>query len=97
MLTASLHEPGPDWVRILSLELLFQIVAGESHPSESEQGRTELGEQARRAVREGLWLLYAEATGSRRDSVEEILDRVELDRARFGAFFSPSNSSPASA
>lgn len=52
-LLGNLEEP----VRYRLLELIVQIGAGESHGSESDE---HLGQAARSALKEGLWIIYAQ-------------------------------------
>lgn len=48
----------PKWVRIQLLELLFQIVSGESHSEESLRGLADLGPKCRVEAQKLLWILY---------------------------------------
>ena len=50
--------PRPKWVMIQLLELLFQIVSGESHSDEVKRGLSDLGERCRAEASKSLWLLY---------------------------------------
>ncbi|MFN7291315.1 MAG: hypothetical protein ACK5YR_06795 [Pirellula sp.] len=50
--------PRPKWVMIQLLELLFQLVSGESHSDEVKRGLTDLGEQCRAEASKSLWILY---------------------------------------
>ena len=51
-----LTRPARTWL----MELLFQIVNGESIDDETEFGNANLGDQCRAVAREGLWVLYRE-------------------------------------
>jgi hypothetical protein len=52
-LSANLKEPARYWL----MELVLQIADGESHSSEPDPN---LGDAARGALREGLWVIYAQ-------------------------------------
>ncbi|ACU37050.1 hypothetical protein [Actinosynnema mirum] len=52
-LAGSLSEPAKGWV----LELLYQLVAGQTDPKAVERGSGDLGAECRALAREGLWLL----------------------------------------
>ncbi len=75
----------PKWVRIQLLELLFQVVSGESAPEERTRGNCDLGDQCRTAAREGLWVLYRifqERELGR--AAKEIIERIDQDPTRLG-------------
>src|ERR1700712_1066210 len=46
------------WVRVQLLELLYQLVAGVTHPEELTRGTGDLAGQCKAAAREGIWTLY---------------------------------------
>lgn len=60
--------------RLWLLELLFQIVNGESHADEVEHGVADLGERCRTVAREGLWTLYRELHYGHADAAKAVLD-----------------------
>ncbi|MDQ2587895.1 hypothetical protein [Saccharothrix yanglingensis] len=72
-LAGRLSEPAEEWV----LELLFQLVAGESSAEAVDRGHPDLGDRCRRVAREGLWLLYSELGGPRGRAVRAVLERVD--------------------
>lgn len=77
----------PTWVMIQLLELLFQIVSGESHVDEVARGVGNLGEQCRGEARKALWLLYAIlASGKQQRAISEILERIEESPRRLAKF-----------
>ncbi len=85
VLLAALLDHSPSFVRIGILELLFQILNGESHSSEREQ---DLSDTCRQLARAGLWLLYAELKAElpgQRAAAIEILELIETDASRLEA------------
>jgi hypothetical protein len=80
-LTTPLSTPAKRWV----LELLFQLVAGESEQSAVERGHPDLGARCREAAREGLWLLYGHVGGPYDDEVRQILERIDRGLGRLEA------------
>ncbi|MER6611637.1 hypothetical protein ABT282_38815 [Streptomyces sp. NPDC000927] len=72
--------------RDLVLELLQQIVMGESDEDEVALGNTDLGARCREAARTGLWLVYRELGTRRRETAQAILERIEEDRPRIAAY-----------
>ncbi len=72
--------------RDLVLELLQQIVMGESDEDEVALGNADLGERCREAARTGLWLIYRELGTRRRETAEAILERIEDDKPRITAY-----------
>jgi hypothetical protein len=60
VILAALTEPMSRPARVWLLELLFQIVNGESHETEVEHGNPDLGERCREHARQGMWVLYRE-------------------------------------
>jgi hypothetical protein len=48
----------PKWVRISLLDLLYEIVRGDSHIEEKARGFPDLGRQCKELARQGLWILY---------------------------------------
>lgn len=98
LIGAALVEPArPTWVRIQLLELLFQIVNGESHSAEVARGAADLGPRCRKEARKLLWTLYGifqegESWRAAREIIERIdddavlltsLDRLNQERGRF--------------
>ena len=73
-------------VRISLLELLFQIVSGESHEDEVAAGRPDLGDECRELARSGLWLLYRELKYGASEAAMEVLEKIETDPTRLAAF-----------
>lgn len=82
LMAALVSQDRPDFVRIGVLELLFQIVSGESDESEVARGLVDLGEQCRRAARAGLWLLYREMTEGQMDGAREVIAIIEHEPNR---------------
>jgi hypothetical protein len=85
VLLAALLDELPRHVRISVLELLFQIVAGETHDRERELGNASLSERCRQSAREGLWLLYGEWLHGERDAAGDVIERIERDPGRLAA------------
>jgi hypothetical protein len=86
VLLAALLEDSPPFVRIGVLELLFQILSGESHESEKDKG---LGPKCRELGRCGLWLLYGELEANspgQSAAAVEVLELLENDESRLRAF-----------
>lgn len=86
VLLAALLEPRPTHTRIGIMELLFQIVAGQSHEDEVLFGDADLGDRCRARAREGLWVRYAEMMHGMRDAAQEIIARIDTDPTRLDAF-----------
>jgi len=81
VLLAALADGVTGSVKVMTLELLFQIVAGGPHEIEIEAGNADLAERCHRKAREGLWLLYQEAVaGDGAEQVLEILERIDPER-----------------
>ncbi|GGY94259.1 hypothetical protein CP967_07270 [Streptomyces nitrosporeus] len=85
LLAGLLDELSAD-ARDLVLELLQQIVMGESDRDEAALGNTDLGDRCREAARAGLWLVYRELGTRRRETAEAILERIEDDKPRLAAY-----------
>jgi hypothetical protein len=65
------------------LELVYQLVAGESAEYEVSHGNPYLGEACRAAAREGLWLLYRDLPRKRLyETIRAIIEIVEPDKSR---------------
>ncbi|CAM5635829.1 hypothetical protein AB0H45_09235 [Streptomyces atroolivaceus] len=84
LLAGLLGDLSPD-ARDLVLELLQQIVMGESDENEAALGNTDLGDRCREAARTGLWLVYRELGTRRRETAEAILERIENEKPRLAA------------
>ncbi|QNE77748.1 hypothetical protein F0344_26945 [Streptomyces finlayi] len=85
LLAALLDEMSAD-ARDAVVELLLQIVMGESAKDEIALGNTNLGDQCRAAARNGLWLVYRELGTRRRETAEAILEHIEDDKPRLAAY-----------
>ncbi|MES2791159.1 MAG: hypothetical protein V4719_16210 [Planctomycetota bacterium] len=73
----------PKWVRIQLLELLFQIVNGESHTDEVARGVPDLGLRCRTEALKILWVLYGifqegDLWRAAREIIEIIDDNISL-------------------
>lgn len=70
----------PKWVKIQLLELLFQIVSGESHPEAIARGNADLGTCCRNETRKFLWILYGLfQEGELWRAAREVIERVDVD------------------
>jgi hypothetical protein len=70
----------PKWVKIQLLELLFQIVCGESHSDEVARGVGDLGQRCRNEARKLLWILYGIfQEGDLWRAAREIIERIDDD------------------
>jgi len=84
LIGAAMVEPErPKWVRIQLLELLFQIVMGESHPEEVNRGFANLREECHNEANKLLWILYGifqdgELWHAAREIIEIIDENDEL-------------------
>lgn len=68
----------PKWVMIELLELLFQIVCGESHADEVARGLGDLGERCRTEASKSLWILYGlYQEGEHSQAVREIIEQID--------------------
>ncbi|WP_109777819.1 hypothetical protein [Streptomyces sp. CG 926] len=76
----------PPFTRAHFLNMLWYLVTGESHSTEVAAGLPELEEECRFAVREGIWLIYKEATSGDSETSFDILEFVDLDSGRFEHF-----------
>jgi hypothetical protein len=88
VLLAGLTGPLSPAAREAVTDLLVEIVNGTSRLSEQELGNHDLGDQARRAAREGIWLIYAllnDQDPKVREWAFDIADAVDDDRERFAA------------
>ncbi|MFF3730304.1 hypothetical protein ACFYXM_08280 [Streptomyces sp. NPDC002476] len=85
LLAGLLDELSAD-ARDLVLELLQQIVMGESDEDEVALGDSELGDRCREVARTGLWLVYRELGTRRRETAEAVLERIESDQPRLAAY-----------
>jgi hypothetical protein len=68
------------------LELLFQLVSGESDAEEVERGNSDLGSICRQNAREGIWTFYRELCSGHYDLARDILEMIDQDRDRFTHF-----------
>lgn len=80
-LAGKLSKPAKEWV----LELLFQLVAGESSVEAVDRGHPDLGDRCRLVAREGLWLLYSELDGPYGQAVRAVLKRIDEESGRLAA------------
>lgn len=85
VLLAALLEPRPRHTTIGILELLFQIVSGQSHEDEVLLGCADLGDRCKARAREGIWVLYGELMHGLRESAQEIVAVIETDPTRLDA------------
>jgi hypothetical protein len=67
------------------LELLFQIVRGESISDEINRGNRDLGDQCRRAASAGLWVLYRELHSGDAEAAKAVLDVLDPSGSRASA------------
>ncbi len=73
----------PKWVMIQLLELLFQIVSGESHADEVARGLGDLGERCRTEARNSLWILYGLfQEGEFSQAAREIIKQIDRSPKR---------------
>lgn len=81
LIGAALAEPNrPKWVKIALLDLLFQIVDGESHSDEVARGLPDLGQRCRNEAKKLLWILYGIfQDGELWDAAREIIERIDDD------------------
>ncbi|WP_101254203.1 hypothetical protein [Streptomyces barkulensis] len=82
VLLAALTEEISVEARDAVVELIHQIVSGESDEEEVERGNPDLGPRCRELAREGLWLLYRELGTRRRENAEAILEAIDPDGER---------------
>ncbi|WP_299542243.1 hypothetical protein [uncultured Streptomyces sp.] len=85
LLAGLLDEMSAD-ARDAVVELLLQIVTGESDKDEVALGNADLGDQCRAAARNGLWLVYRELGTRRREMAEAVLEHIENDKPRLAAY-----------
>ena len=72
--------------RLELLEVLWRVVAGEPHHTETSLGHTRLGDECRFKAREGIWVLLQEGFGKHGEIVAEILKLIDLDDARLAYY-----------
>jgi hypothetical protein len=82
IMTALLQEERPRFIQISLLELLFQIVHGESHCEETARGLANLRDRCRAAAREGLWILYHAFINRNLVGAKEVIELIDKDTAR---------------
>lgn len=68
------------------LELLFQIVSGESDMEEVGRGNGDLGTRCRQQAQEGIWILYRELCSGAYDTARDILEIVDQGKDRLSVF-----------
>lgn len=73
VLVAAFADDRPRYVRISALELLFQILSGDSTDSNNP-----FSERCRNAAREGLWGLVREAIGGEQEAGWDVLKLMDL-------------------
>ena len=81
VLMAMLSLSPPRWVTISILELLFQILSGESHESESARGRDQLASECRSAAMPGFWLICREVASGERAAALDVLAILDGETA----------------
>ncbi len=69
------------WVTISILELLYQILSGESHASEVARGRAQLASECRSAAMPGFWLVCREVSTGERAAALDVLAILDGDTA----------------
>ncbi|MPY61804.1 hypothetical protein [Streptomyces spongiae] len=79
VILAALADELPSHTRGYLLSVLETMVAGESHRSEVEAGRPDLGDECLERARAGLWLYYREAAYGETETALGILEFVEDD------------------
>jgi len=77
----STSRPARRWL----LELLYQIVCGESIRDEIDVGNADLGDQCRRAASAGLWVLYRELHRGDSEAAKAVLDVLDPSGGRASA------------
>ena len=85
VLLAALAEGVSSVVKAHVLELIFQLVAGESEEDAVARGNAALGDECRVRAREGIWTLYSELVGEHHRAVRDILARIDQDESRLTA------------
>ncbi|WP_188191460.1 hypothetical protein [Nonomuraea sp. SYSU D8015] len=86
VLLAALAGEIPQAARKALLELLLQLVSGESDAEEMERGNSDLGSICRKNAREGIWIIYRELCSGYYDLARDILEVIDLDRDRLAHF-----------
>ncbi|MBB5968156.1 hypothetical protein [Planomonospora venezuelensis] len=86
VLLAALAEEISRAARKAVLELLFQLVSGESDIEEVERGNPDLGPICRKNAQEGIWIIYQELCSGHYDLARDILEIIDEDRDRFAHF-----------
>lgn len=86
VLMAALSEGVPKPAKLDVLELLFQLVSGESDREARARGNEALGDQCRERAREGLWTLYGEFGGEYEPEARDILGRIETNPDRLASW-----------
>ncbi|GAA0648927.1 hypothetical protein GCM10010174_85500 [Kutzneria viridogrisea] len=81
LLASLVGELSPSARRMI-LELLFQLVSGESDEEAIERGNPELGAACREQARLGISVLYSELYGHFSVAARDILEVVEVDKGR---------------
>ncbi|MER5201126.1 hypothetical protein ACWD3J_48515 [Streptomyces sp. NPDC002755] len=86
VILAALTEEPARFARSHFLVTLLFLVSGESHSSEMEAGREDLGEECREKARDGLWEIYREAVSGDTENALDILEVIEDDGLRLAHF-----------
>ncbi|MEU4652774.1 hypothetical protein AB0G32_02290 [Streptomyces sp. NPDC023723] len=86
VMLAALTEDLPQYARTHFLNMLWYLVTGESHSTEVEAGLPDLEMDCRSAVREGIWLIYKEATTRDSETALDILEFTDADARRVEDF-----------
>ncbi|MET8161228.1 hypothetical protein ABZT47_33135 [Sphaerisporangium sp. NPDC005289] len=86
VLTAALLDELERPAKIGILDLLYQIVSGESHPDEVGAGNPDLGWRCRHKAREGIWVFYRELLIGESAAAWDVLEVIDEDAERLAAF-----------
>ncbi|WP_440101737.1 hypothetical protein [Streptosporangium sp. H16] len=86
VLLAALVGEIPQIARKFILELLLQLVSGESDTEEIERGNPDLGPICRQNAREGIWIIYRELCSGHHDLSRDILELIDRDGGRLTYF-----------
>lgn len=86
VIVAAYAESLPVAAEMELLNVLHNIITGEPHASELEMGNYDLVERCVERAREGIWVMYSKLSKINADFMLDVLDVVDLDRARFAAF-----------
>jgi len=77
LMTALIDEKPPKYVRIVIIELLFQILNGYPHPEDKSEFNADIDVRCKDKAKENMWILERELMNDKSSGAKEIIDLLK--------------------